>query len=145
MPIKDFIQTDVVIVAKDASLQEIAKQMKSNKIGAIIVVNHAEQDKTPCGIITDRDIAVKMIADDVAANQLKAEDVMSQDLLLIKSNQGVQEVINAMKEKGVRRAPVVDENNKLTGIITLDDLIRLLAGELKSLAELINQQLAEPA
>ncbi len=59
----------------------------------------------------------------------------------VKKGQGINEAMRAMTEKGVRRAPIIDEQNKVIGIITADDLVQLLASELKTLANLIHRQI----
>ncbi|OGT30792.1 MAG: hypothetical protein A3E87_07515 [Gammaproteobacteria bacterium RIFCSPHIGHO2_12_FULL_35_23] len=65
---------------------------------------------------------------------------MSKDLLVIKKDQGMKETIKLLQEKGVRRAPIIDENNKVIGVASLDDILPLLAEEMHGVAELISDQ-----
>lgn len=138
MSLAKICKKPIVTISDDASLINAALAMKQNNIGDVIVIKN---DK-PVGILTDRDIVIKVAANDVAFADIKVSDVMSGQLLLLKAEQEVKEAINAMREKGVRRAPVIDEQNKLIGIATVDDLLILLAGELKELSDIVAGQVA---
>lgn len=140
MSIGHVCEGNVITVKKDAAIHEAAKLMKKNHIGTVVIVNQeAANQEQPVGIITDRDIA-KIVADEVELSKITVADAMSQDLLILKKDMGIKEAIDKLCKKGVRRAPVVDENDKLCGIASVDDLIILLADEFKELAELIQQQ-----
>jgi CBS domain-containing protein len=141
MTIEAISQHKVVVVSRQATLKEVAQEMKQHNVGAIVIVKDREADKTPCGIITDRDIMMHLLESDSHNLQSPAKDVMSTPLLTVRKEQGISEVISAMTEKGVRRAPVVDEQNKVIGMIAIDDLVQLLASELKSLSNLIHRQI----
>lgn len=138
MTIEKICKKPIVTISDDASLINAALAMKQNNIGDVVVV----KDDKPVGILTDRDIVVKVAANDVNLSDIKVSDVMSSDLLILKTDQGVNAAINAMREKGVRRAPVLDGQNKLIGIATVDDLLILLASELKVLSDIVARQAA---
>ena len=74
-------------------------------------------------------------------DNILVSDIMSRDLLILKEYQPIQEALAMMSAKGVRRAPIVDESNKLTGIVSLDDLILLIADEVESYGKLIKKQI----
>lgn len=138
MSLAKICKKPIVTISDDASLINAALAMKQNNIGDVVVVKN---DK-PVGILTDRDIVVKVAANDVNLSDIKVSDVMSSNLLILKADQGINAAINAMREKSVRRAPVIDGQNKLIGIATVDDLLILLASELKQLSDIIAQQAA---
>lgn len=129
----------VITTAKDTSVYDAAKLMKKHNIGNIVVVDKTNGG-TPIGIFTDRDIAMRIVADEVDPRNLTVGDAMSQDLLVLQEHQHLQEAIDMMCTKKVRRAPIVDKNNKIIGIATVDDLLLLFADELGSLAKLIRGQ-----
>jgi CBS domain-containing protein len=81
-----------------------------------------------------------LVAKEVDLNSLTVGDVMCGEITLAKENDDVDETIKVMRQKGIRRMPVVDNAGVLIGIITLDDLIDLIAEQLKDLAELITKQ-----
>ncbi|MFC7193797.1 CBS domain-containing protein [Halosimplex aquaticum] len=90
------------------------------------------------GIVTDRDLAVELLAEDGPANLFKSDvelealtagDVMTADPLVVDSDDELPRVLHHMTEAHARRIPVVDDNGSLTGILTLDDVVTHLAGE----------------
>jgi CBS domain-containing protein len=133
---------DVVTLPEAASLSEAAKLMKQKNVGSIVVVKNAENDLIPVGIITDRDIVTLSDAANVELNKVSVKDVVTKDLLVVKEDSNYHDAIQAMAEKGVRRAPVVDENGKLTGLISVDDLLVILIDKLSSLSALIKKQMS---
>ena len=89
----------------------------------------------PIGIVTDRDIVVAVVAaTGVRPEQLTVGDVMSSNLVVAGEDVGVFEAVDLMQDRGARRLPVVDAEGHLVGIITLDDVLRMVAGELTALA-----------
>lgn len=130
----------VITAPKNTSVFEAARLMKKNNIGNIVIVDDGNRG-IPVGILTDRDIAIKIVADEVDPRALTVGDAMSQDLLVLKDHHHIQEAIDMMCAKGVRRAPIVDKSNKIIGITTVDDLILLLVNELGGVAKLIGKQI----
>jgi CBS domain-containing protein len=96
--------------------------------------------KEPVGIITYRDLAVRVLSDERDAAGLKAEDVMSDELCTAHPDDGLAEAAQMMSENAVRRLPVCDDNGELQGIITADDTTELLTDEQHQLAEVIRAQ-----
>jgi CBS domain-containing protein len=141
MAIEQYATRNVVMVSEEASLHEAAHLMKEENVGTIVVVKNKETDLTPRGILTDRDIVIRLLSEDGDPKQIRVKDISTHNLLVIQQGQGVQETIKALTDKGVRRAPVVDANNKIIGIITLDDLLLLVIEELQCLAGLIKKQM----
>ena len=83
---------------------------------------------------------IEVIAKEVDINTVTLGDIMYRDIILGKENDDVNETIKIMRQKGIRRLPVVDDNGALVGIVTLDDLIDLIAEQLKDIAALIGKQ-----
>ncbi len=129
MTIGRIFKREVISAPKDMSVIEAAKLMKKHKIGDIVVIDN-QKDGRPIGIFTDRDITVEIVADKVEPASICIGDAMSEELLILQYHLGVREAVDSMCAKGVRRAPVVDQEGKVIGIVTLDDLILLLADEL---------------
>lgn len=131
---------DVIKVTKFTPLLEAAKLMRKKNIGNIVVVENEYENK-PIGMLTDRDIAMKVVAEDLNVRDLSVGDVMSADVLVLKKHQAVNDALDMMAAKGVRRAPIVEEDETVCGIATIDDLLILLADELNSLAKLVRKQI----
>ena len=140
MSISSICQNDVSMVSTRDSIQEAAKLMKAKNVGCVVVVKDVSNDRKPEGMLTDRDIAIKLAADGVNVNTITVGDVMSSAVVTIPRTENIKAVIDTMHIKGVRRAPIVDENNKVCGIITMDDLFMLLAEELNDLKKLVYKQ-----
>lgn len=102
------------------------------------------EDAEPIGIVTDRDVALEVGEDgDPAARSV--EDVMTEDPATIRADEEGVEISRVIDEHGVRRLPVVDEDGKLTGIVTLDDLVATIGEELDGVADAIEAQSPEYA
>ncbi len=127
----------VATLSGSDSIQEAARQMRDKNIGSVVVVD-AQQH--PVGILTDRDIVVQVIAEGIDQSSRTVADMMSRDLLILRTSNSLQEALRGMEEKCVRRAPVVDEQGALYGLIALDDLLILLSQCLSKCAELVKKQ-----
>jgi CBS domain-containing protein len=116
--IKDVMSKDFKWIAPEANLVEVAKEMKSRDIGFIPV---GENDKL-IGMVTDRDIAVRAVAEGKDVSGTCARDVMTPKTYYCYDDQDVEEVCNNMGEIQVRRLPVVNRDKRLVGIVSLGDL-----------------------
>ncbi len=135
MTLADLMREEVVTVSPDVPVNEVATQLREEDVGSAVVV----EDGKPIGIVTDRDISVRIAADNLNPTQMTAGDVMTADPTTMDVDTGVLELSNAMCDAGVRRMPVVD-GGELAGIITLDDLTVLLASELNNLAGVVQAE-----
>ena len=135
MTVEALAREKVVSIGTDASVVEAAELMRDRNVGSVVVV----EEGSPVGIVTDRDLALNAIGDDVDARSLTVAEVMSEDLLTVEPGTGVLDLMREMSSEGVRRVPVV-EDGELLGIVTLDDLIVLLSMELQSMANLIRAE-----
>lgn len=135
MHIKDICSRVVVVAETSTDLREAARLMRDHHVGALVVVDGSDAGRRPIGIVTDRDIVVSVVAaTEVQAEKLTVGDVMSADLVVAGEDVGVFEAVDLMQDRGARRLPVVDAEGHLVGIITLDDVLRMVAGELTALA-----------
>ena len=99
-----------------------AQLMKSEHVGSIPVVEN-EETKKLVGIITDRDLALKIVADKLEAASTKVEMVMTRKLVTCYADDDLQKVVDAMADNQLRRIPIVDENNKILGLIAQADVV----------------------
>jgi len=136
MKARDLCSPQVVTVEPAASLREAALAMRNEHIGALIVVEKKEGVTRPVGILTDRDIVVAVVAVPGARPEgIRVGDAMSADLATARADDGLFEIVQRMSERAVRRLPVVGADGGLVGIVTLDDVLRVLSAELGQLAE----------
>jgi CBS domain-containing protein len=137
MPIGDICNREVVIIDKDCSVRDAARLMRAHHVGDLVVAEERDGRRIPIGILTDRDIVIEVIAEDVDVGSVAIGDVMSFKLLTAREEDDTFDTIKSMQTKGVRRLPVVDKQGQLVGIVTIDDLIDLLAETLMDVAGLI--------
>ena len=92
------------------------------------------------GIVTDRDIAISIVALGLDPDVLTVGDIVGPDLVTMRENQGVFETIQQMRFRGVRCLPIVGEDGALVGIVAVDDLVALFADELSELSKVITRE-----
>lgn len=138
MPIEDLARSDVVTANPETSAANLAATMDKENVGSVVITNEDE----PVGIVTDRDLTVRVLGSEVDQTEQTAEDVMTSDLCTAERDAGFYEATNLMAEHGVRRLPIC-EGDTLVGIITADDLNELLADEHQQFAEIIRAQRPE--
>ena len=121
----------VVTVSPDELVTAAAQKLRDHRVGCVVV----ERDGKPYGMLTDRDVAIRVVAGGLDARTTKVGDVATLDPVVVRDLEGVQTAARRMREYGIRRLPVVDETGRLRGIVTADDLVRVLGRELGDLAE----------
>jgi len=141
MAIGEICNREVVIVAREAPVIAAARLMRQYHVGDLVVVDELAGLRRPVGIVTDRDIVIEVVAMEVDPETLRVGDIMSAELATVRETEGVYETIRYMRDKGIRRLPVVDRDGWLQGIVTLDDLLVLLAEEMGELARLIGREM----
>jgi CBS domain-containing protein len=140
MTIGAICNREIITVQRDATVLHAAKLMRQYHVGDVIVVENRIKQCVPVGIVTDRDIVVELVATELDCNVITVGDIVISKLIVVKDSAGVFEAIQLMVSKGVRRLPVVDDGGGLVGIVTLDDLLLLLAKEFSSLAKLVARE-----
>jgi len=140
MAVGEICNREVVITEKSVSMVDAAKLMRTHHVGDLVVVEEKAGRKHPVGIVTDRDIVVEVVAAGVDPDALKVGDIMGPEVATVRESEGLFEALRYMRDKGVRRMPVVDRDGALVGILTLDDLLSLLAEEMTELAKLVSHE-----
>jgi predicted transcriptional regulator len=127
MTISDICNRNVATIQGDASLATATQLMRQAHIGDLIVTEQRGARIVPIGVLTDRDIVIEVLAENVDPKVLRVADVMSTDLATVRDDNGLEFALNVMRGHGVRRLPVLDRDGALTGIVSLDDIIQYLA------------------
>ena len=140
MGIGDICNREVVYVNRDVTVNAACKLMRHYHVGSLVVVDDVDAQRVPVGILTDRDVVVEIDAMDLDAKVITAGDIMSSALVTVQENHGVLETIEIMRFKGVRRMPVVNAEGRLVGIVTIDDLLTVLAEELTDIARIVSRE-----
>jgi len=145
MPIGEICIREVIICNRSTSVLEAAQLMRRYHVGDLVVVDEIAGKRIPVGLITDRDIVLRVIAAQLDPTAVTAGDLISREVVVVREDQGVFETIEHMRAHGVRRMPVVDQQGALVGILAIDDLIELLAEELSKLPKLVSREQAQEA
>ena len=112
---------DPVCGLPNDSVKKVAKLMKSQNIGSVPIVEN-EQTRKLVGIVTDRDLALKIVAEGRDAKSTKVETVMTRKVVTCRADDDLQIALDAMSEHQLRRIPIVDNDNKILGIISQADV-----------------------
>ncbi len=115
--VRDVMTRDVVALQAGDTLSQAARKMRDEDIGSVLVM----KDGKLCGIVTGRDLAIRAIAEGKDPNHAKLNDICSQEPVTIAADRPVNEAVKLMRDKALRRLPVV-EGNKPVGIVSLGDL-----------------------
>ena len=142
MSIGEICTREVVVTSANTGIDKAAELMRRHHVGDLVVVQESGDGQIPLGIITDRDIVVEAGLDPKA---LTVGEIMAQELVTGREDDGILDTLQIMRTKGVRRLPIVGEDGGLLGIVTVDDLIEVFAEELTDLARVISRGRAREA
>ena len=140
MPVTKLLQRPVVTLPPEASCMQAARRMDAEGANAVVVVVEGR----PLGIVTARDLAVRVMAQGLGAGDVRLRDVMSGTPIYLSERRGLDEFIGTMREMAVRRMMVVDADGRLVGLLSLDDLLLLLADQLGALATVVRRSAPAP-
>ena len=132
MNVQEIMTKDPACCTQDTGLQEVAKMMVDNDCGCIPIVD-SKDSKKPVGIITDRDIATRVVAEGKNPLDLTAKDAMTKNVVTVTPEMSIEDCCNLMEEKQLRRIAVVDQNGACCGIVAQAD-IAINANEHKTAA-----------
>lgn len=130
----DIMTESVVVVPFGKSASEVAKIMKKHNIGSVIVVANMN-NKQAKGIITERDLVLKIVAEGKDPNTLKAEEIMNSPLRVVRPDTSIEDASKAMKENKIKRLPVVNDNNALIGMVSDGDIARVFPAAIDLIEE----------
>jgi CBS domain-containing protein len=142
MSVGEICNRNVIIAYKSVVLSEAARLMRDQHVGSLVIVEQRDQGRVPIGILTDRDIIIAVVARDLDARNMAISEAMSADLVIVHEEDAVVDALRLMRSHGVRRVPVVAREGALVGIITVDDLLEIVARELSDLAGAIQSERA---
>ena len=137
MKIGEICTRIVTFATKEMPLVDAAKLMRQHHVGSLIVCEEQQRGRVPVGMLTDRDIVVEVLAPGLDYRNLKVGEIMSSQLITARDSEDMLGVLRVMRQKGIRRMPVVTESGTLAGIVTLDDLLEILAEEMDDLVDAI--------
>jgi CBS domain-containing protein len=137
MSIGRICQRDVDVADENESAQCAAERMRQRTAGALVVVNGQKQT---IGILTDRDLAIRVVAEGLDAATTTVAEIMTKQPKTASEETPIESALSLMRSGGFRRLPVVNKSGELVGLVTLDDILMLLAEELRDAGALIERE-----
>jgi len=119
------------------SAQAAAQRMHARNVGTLVVL---DSDKRPLGIVTDRDLAVRVIGHGLDPYQTTVGNVMTAFPNTVNAQTPIEEALQMMRAGKCRRLPVVDDAGRLVGLLSVDDILELLISEFREIGLLLNQE-----
>ena len=121
MKVKELMTKKPACATPEMELTKVAKMMKEHNVGAIPVVENKDSMKV-VGVVTDRDIATRAIAEGKNPLQMKAQEIMSTPVVTVNEDDDIQDVARMMEKNKVRRIPVVDQQGNIRGMVAQADI-----------------------
>jgi CBS domain-containing protein len=140
MSLEELIHRFPETLPPGAACTAAARLMREANVGAVVVADGSK----PLGLVTDRDLAVRVVGEGRDPRQVRIEEVMSGEPIFLSERRGVASVIGVMRDLAIRRVMVVDDAGDLVGVIALDDLLMRIAEDLGGLADAIRKEVAPP-
>ena len=140
MTVGEYCNRSVIVIAGDESIKAAAQLMRKHHVGDLVLIEEREAKRVPVGIVTDRDLVVEVMAPGLEPEQLTVRDIVVESPFLVREEDSLFDALEMMRGRRVRRVPVIDADGELVGIITVDDLIGLLAEMLDDLAAVVGRQ-----
>ena len=133
----------VITTDRATEIREIARMMRHHHVGTVVVVERRGDKDYPIGIITDRDLVVEVLAQNLSPETVTVSDVMSSHLVTAREDDNFFRFLDRMSAKGIRRLLVVDEEGALVGILTVDDILTALAVGLSDVTRLVQREIVK--
>lgn len=138
-----YCNREVIITGPDTTIHEAAKLMRKHHVGDLVVVEKQDERNVAVGIVTDRDLVIEVLAQEVAPGSVTVRDVMSAEPVEVTEDETLLDTLALMRSRGVRRVLIVDSQGGLQGILSADDAIELIAEAMNSLVKLVGREIAQ--
>jgi len=139
MLLKTVCTLDVICCRRDTSITEAARLMREHHVGDLVVVDDPEEERIVAGLVTDRDLAVEVIAKGLNPEKTTVAMLLRTPVVVGRDSEDVMEAMQRMQLHGVRRLPVVDALEHVVGVITLDDLLVFNAATAQAIADIVSR------
>jgi len=127
---------DVDTASYDENVLDAARRMRDRQVGTVIVVD----EMRPVGIVTDRDLTVRVLAQGLSPQATRLSDVMTPSPTTVREEDSIETALGYMRAGRFRRLPVVGRDGRLLGILALDDVLELVAEDLTAVGQLLKRE-----
>lgn len=125
----------------DADAVEAARMMREYHIGFLVVTRDKDSGRMPIGVLTDRDVVLEVVAQDIDPHAVAVKDIMTPDPLVVRESDELHDTLLRMRAAGVRRVPVENDAGHLVGVLSVDDVVGFLNEVVQDLAGAINREM----
>lgn len=139
MSLRNYCRRPLISVSPDTNIMEACRLMEQNNVGCVVVENSGKL----CGILTDRDIALRVTGAQKEPHTTTVKEIMSPDPIRISADGDIHHLTSLMRAYHVRRVPIVDGFDTAVGIVTMDDLMARLGGEMSDIGKAIAEEFSE--
>jgi CBS domain-containing protein len=140
----EFCNRSVVFVEDHEDLLTAARLMRDQRVGCLVVVASGDEKRAPIGLVTDRDVLVRAVADELDLRSTWVRDAMTSPAITAFESEDLYESLRRLRQAGIRRMPVVTSDGVLAGLLTLDDVLPFLVGQLGDATGAIERELGGP-
>jgi len=144
MNIERICNREVTLAHENERIDEVARRMREQHVGSVIVVPRTG-NRVPVGVLTDRDIVVEVLAAGLDYRTVTVGEVMSREPATVREDDDVVDALRIMRTYGVRRLPVLSRSGVLAGIVAIDDLLEIFAGEVDDVVRAIGREQTQEA
>jgi len=142
MSVGRICQRDVDVIGPDDTVLVAAERMRQRTVGCLVVVDAGQ---VPVGIVTDRDLVLRVIAEDRDAGTTTVAQVMTKFPDVAHEDMGIETALGLMRRRSFRRLPVIDKAGRIFGLVTLDDILMLLAEEFTHIGDILGKETPQAA
>ena len=140
MKILEYCHINVVTAELDTAIVDVAKLMRGQHVGDVVVIEKREGKIMPVGVVTDRDLVVELLAEGMDPENVTAGDLMTRPVVSVSGTESVKNAVAVMSKYGVRRVVVTGDDDQLVGIFSMDDAVSMYSAGIGELAHLIDKQ-----
>jgi CBS domain-containing protein len=130
----------VVTADPEESVVDAAKRMRDESVGDLVVVEEIDGKVHPVGLVTDRDLVTRSLADGPHGLALRVGDIMEESLVTATEDDDLETVLAKLEHHDIRRIPIVDHAGALQGILTLDDVVTWIGEQLERASAIVEHQ-----
>lgn len=138
MQVSDVAREDVVAAYPDATATELASKMAVEEVGSIVIVEG--EPRAPVGLVTDRDLAIEVVAEDHPGSEVLARELADSEIVTIDEDADLLQATRRFRRETVRRLVVVNDDGHLVGILSMDDVYHVLVDEQRHLDEVVRAE-----
>lgn len=142
MSVNRILQRDVDVIEPTDSARVAANRMQQRTVGSLVVV---DRNHVPLGMITDRDLVVRLIAEGRDPDTTMVGQIMTGPVASVEEDAPIESAVRVMRQGAFRRLPVVGKSGRLSGIVSLDDILLLLAEEFRDIGDLVGSETPQAA